>query len=97
MYYHEYEPDTMAPFLRGLIRRFLNRTGTPDQTLDSSLRHQPSIAAEGSQESSTHPSSQYSTHDHGSSARSLSPKNAQPGPDPADAAAKLQAEAFEGL
>ncbi|CAM6019236.1 unnamed protein product [Sphagnum balticum] len=29
MYYHEYEPDTMAPFLRGLITRFLNRTGTP--------------------------------------------------------------------
>ena len=23
MYYLEYEPDTMAPFLRGLIRRFL--------------------------------------------------------------------------
>jgi hypothetical protein len=23
MYFLEYEPDTMAPFLRGLIRRFL--------------------------------------------------------------------------
>jgi hypothetical protein len=23
MYYLDYEPDTMAPFLRGLIRRFL--------------------------------------------------------------------------
>lgn len=23
MYYLEYEPETMAPFLRGLIRRFL--------------------------------------------------------------------------
>lgn len=23
MYYFDYEPDTMAPFLRGLIRRFL--------------------------------------------------------------------------
>lgn len=32
MYYHEYEPDTMAPFLRGLITRFLNRTGTPLQS-----------------------------------------------------------------
>ncbi|EFJ37079.1 hypothetical protein SELMODRAFT_165273 [Selaginella moellendorffii] len=31
MYYHEHEPDTMAPFLRGLIRRFLNRTGGMDQ------------------------------------------------------------------
>ncbi|CAM6085969.1 unnamed protein product [Calypogeia fissa] len=31
MYYHEYEPVTMAPFLRGLIGRFLNRSDTPDQ------------------------------------------------------------------
>lgn len=32
MYYLEYEPDTMAPFLRGLIRRFLAcRISTADQ------------------------------------------------------------------
>jgi hypothetical protein len=30
MYYHENQPDTMTPFLRGLITRFLNRTGIPD-------------------------------------------------------------------
>ncbi|KAH9300355.1 hypothetical protein KI387_011938 [Taxus chinensis] len=31
MYYLEYEPDTMAPFLRGLIRRFLaSRISTAD-------------------------------------------------------------------
>ncbi|XP_048326477.1 uncharacterized protein LOC125421452 isoform X1 [Ziziphus jujuba] len=48
MYYLEYEPDTMAPFLRGLIRRFLasriSNPGTPStrtasytylQTLDA--------------------------------------------------------------
>lgn len=30
MYYLEYEPDTMAPFLRGLIRRFLaSRISSP--------------------------------------------------------------------
>eukprot|EP01018_Ginkgo_biloba_P005193 Gb_06424 [translate_table: standard] len=33
MYYLEYEPDTMAPFLRGLIRRFLaSRISTADQS-----------------------------------------------------------------
>lgn len=32
MYYLEYEPDTMAPFLRGLIKRFLAcRISTADQ------------------------------------------------------------------
>ncbi|KAL5791652.1 hypothetical protein ACOSP7_000246 [Xanthoceras sorbifolium] len=36
MYYLEYEPDTMAPFLRGLIRRFLaSRISNP--TLPSTL------------------------------------------------------------
>lgn len=31
MYYLEHEPDTMAPFLRGLIRRFLaSRISNPD-------------------------------------------------------------------
>lgn len=31
MYYLEYEPDTMAPFLRGLIRRFLaSRISNPN-------------------------------------------------------------------
>lgn len=48
MYYLDYEPDTMAPFLRGLIRRFLasriSNPGTPSvrsashtylQTLDA--------------------------------------------------------------
>lgn len=30
MYYLEHEPDTMAPFLRGLIRRFLaSRISSP--------------------------------------------------------------------
>jgi hypothetical protein len=34
MYYLEYEPDTMAPFLRGLIRRFLaSRISNPDPPL----------------------------------------------------------------
>ncbi|KAJ0961599.1 hypothetical protein J5N97_001096 [Dioscorea zingiberensis] len=33
MYYLEYEPDTMAPFLRGLIRRFLaSRISNPSPT-----------------------------------------------------------------
>lgn len=31
MYYLEYEPNTMAPFLRGLIRRFLaSRISNPN-------------------------------------------------------------------
>lgn len=29
MYYHEYEPQTMAPFLRGILTRFKSRTGFP--------------------------------------------------------------------
>lgn len=52
MYYHEYEPETMAPFLRGLVKRFLNRTGTPDQAsgLGSPYQFiQPLIFGEGSQ------------------------------------------------
>lgn len=33
MYYLEHEPDTMAPFLRGLIRRFLaSRITNPSTT-----------------------------------------------------------------
>jgi hypothetical protein len=42
MYYHEYEPTTMAPFLRGLIGRFTNRNGTSDQT--------PKLEVEGGDE-----------------------------------------------
>lgn len=38
MYFHEHEPDTMAPFLRGLIKRFLYRGPTSDQpSLNSTL------------------------------------------------------------
>eukprot|EP00897_Mesotaenium_endlicherianum_P006990 jgi/Mesen1/6319/ME000326S05458 len=29
MYYHDNEPDTVAPFVRGIITRFLSRTGFP--------------------------------------------------------------------
>lgn len=33
MYYLEHEPDTMAPFLRGLIRRFLaSRISNPSSS-----------------------------------------------------------------
>lgn len=36
MYYLEYEPDTMAPFLRGLIRRFLaSRISNPGPSSNS--------------------------------------------------------------
>ena len=37
MYFLENEPDTMAPFLRGLIRRFVNRGGSSDPSLDRGL------------------------------------------------------------
>jgi len=43
MYYLEHEPDTMAPFLRGLIRRFLaSRISNPSSS--PSLKHNPSYA-----------------------------------------------------
>lgn len=36
MYYLEHEPDTMAPFLRGLIRRFLaSRISNPSPSFNS--------------------------------------------------------------
>lgn len=54
MYYLDYEPDTMAPFLRGLIRRFLaSRISNPNpppgrsasytylQTLDAIKKPKP--------------------------------------------------------
>lgn len=44
MYFHEYEPETMAPFLRGLLTRFLNRTGTPIRS-STSYSYLPSIAS----------------------------------------------------
>lgn len=44
MYFHEYEPETMAPFLRGLLTRFLNRTGTPMRS-STSYSYLPSIAS----------------------------------------------------
>ncbi|KAL2652112.1 hypothetical protein R1flu_020240 [Riccia fluitans] len=98
MYYHEYEPDTMAPFLRGLIRRFLNRTGTPDQTpnYDSSSRHMQSPNPEGTQDGPSNPPFLGATLEHGMSLRSQAPEPS-PRTDPAEAAAQLQAEAFEGL
>lgn len=37
MYFHEHEPNTMAPFLRGLIKRFLSRGVSTDQPSDNSL------------------------------------------------------------
>ena len=43
MYYLEHEPDTMAPFLRGLIRRFLaSRISNPSSS--PSLKHNASYA-----------------------------------------------------
>ena len=41
MYFLENEPDTMAPFLRGLIKRFVNRGGSSDPSLDRSLLGPP--------------------------------------------------------
>lgn len=40
MYYLEYEPDTMAPFLRGLIRRFLaSQISNPSSKLRNSTSY----------------------------------------------------------
>jgi hypothetical protein len=40
MYYLEHEPDTMAPFLRGLIRRFLaSRISNPGGPLNRSASY----------------------------------------------------------
>ncbi|MQL68582.1 hypothetical protein Taro_000815 [Colocasia esculenta] len=40
MYYLEQEPDTMAPFLRGLIRRFLaSRISNPNPSFNSNSSH----------------------------------------------------------
>ncbi|XP_031502668.1 uncharacterized protein LOC116265854 [Nymphaea colorata] len=48
MYYLEYEPDTMAPFLRGLIRRFLaSRISNPDPPSSQETMY-PYIQPDGS-------------------------------------------------
>ena len=40
MYYLEHEPETMAPFLRGLIRRFLaSRISNPSPPLNRSASY----------------------------------------------------------
>lgn len=40
MYYLEHEPDTMAPFLRGLIRRFLaSRISNPSPPPNRNASH----------------------------------------------------------
>ncbi|KAL3699817.1 hypothetical protein R1sor_017839 [Riccia sorocarpa] len=98
MYYHEYEPDTMAPFLRGLIKRFLNRTGTPDQipNYDSSTRQLQTTFTDGTQDGTSNPPSLGAKRQQGLPLRSRTPEPS-PRTDPAEAAAKLQAEAFEGL
>eukprot|EP00249_Psilotum_nudum_P016617 c25909_g1_i1 orf=451-2100(-) len=47
MYYLEHEPSTMAPFLRGLIRRFLSRSEQPSPP-GSYPCFQPSLSKDGS-------------------------------------------------
>lgn len=56
MYFLEYEPDTMAPFLRGLIRRFLaskitNPSPAPNRNASYSYLHTLNVL----EQSKTHP------------------------------------------
>lgn len=51
MFYLEHEPDTMAPFLRGLIRRFLASrisNPSPSSNMNASYSYIPNL---GQQES----------------------------------------------
>lgn len=103
MYFHEYEPDTMAPFLRGLLTRFLNRTGTPMRS-STSYSYLPSIAS--SDDRLPPPSASASQNDHNGRGSTLSPRApSSPLADGASLALKesqkspegLTIEAFQGL
>jgi hypothetical protein len=87
MYFHEHEPDTMAPFLRGLLTRFLNRTGTPSDRLapPSASTSQNDHSGRGSTQSSRPPGSP------SADGASQAPKEPQKTPE------RLTIEAFQGL
>ena len=102
MYFHEHEPDTMAPFLRGLLTRFLNRTGTPMHS-STSYSYLPSVA---SSDRLAPPSASTSQNDH--SGRGSTQSSRPPGSPSADGASqapkepqkipeRLTIEAFQGL
>ncbi|CAN1787870.1 hypothetical protein LINPERHAP1_LOCUS17825 [Linum perenne] len=52
MYYLEHEPDTMAPFLRGLIRRFLaSRISSPSPSSNRGASYLKSLDSTKKQKS----------------------------------------------
>ncbi|KAG0562833.1 hypothetical protein M758_9G079300 [Ceratodon purpureus] len=98
MYFHEYEPDTMSPFLRGLLTRFLNRTGTPMRS-SASYSYLPSVA---SSDRLAPPSASTSQNDlSGQSSRPPGSPAAdgvsQASKDPQKTPERLTIDAFQGL
>lgn len=104
MYFHEYEPDTMAPFLRGLLTRFLNRTGTPAMHSSTSYSYLPALAS--SDDRLSPPSA--STSQSGHNVRGSAPSSRSPGSPSVDGGSqgsrdslktpeRLTIEAFQGL